>query len=418
MELVLSENFQILNAYRLDAYLGRGGYVSLGKLFKIMPTEVTEEVKKSGLRGRGGAGFPTGQKWGFVPRGVKPVYLVVNADEGEPGTFKDRAIMERDPHRLIEGAIIAAYAIGAHTAYIYIRGEFWRPYKVLEGAIREAYTKGYLGKNILGSGFDLEVHLHRGAGAYICGEETALLNSLEGGRGYPRIRPPFPAVKGLWGAPTIVNNVETIASLPFIISRGASVYARMGTEKSRGTKLISVAGHVSRPGVYEIELGLPLMTFINEYAQGVAGGRALKAVVPGGSSVPPLTLAEAREARLDYESLAGLGTMLGSGGMIVMDETVCMVRALGVLARFYHHESCGQCTPCREGCGWIKKIVDRIEVGLGREGDLELLLDIADNMQAKTICVFADALAMPVRGYVTKFREEFEEHIMRGGCTL
>jgi NADH-quinone oxidoreductase subunit F len=412
MEQVLTQNFKVLNACKLAAYLGREGYKSLHKLFGQTPSQIIEEVKKSGLRGRGGAGFPTGMKWGFISKDSgSPVYLCVNADEGEPGTFKDRALLEKDPHRLIEGIIIAAYAIGAHEAFVYIRGEFYRPYKILETALFEAYANNFLGKNVLGRGFDLDIYIHKGAGAYICGEETSLISSIEGKRGYPKIKPPFPAIKGLFGRPTIVNNVETLAALPFIISNGYGAYAAIGTEKSKGTKLISVSGHVNRPGVYEIPLGLPLITFINEYAGGVWKGKRLKAVIPGGSSVPVLTAVEAKDVLLDYESLASKGTMLGSGGMIVMDENVDMAKALKVLVDFYHHESCGQCTPCREGSGWLKKIMDRIESGRGREGDLDLLIDVADNMMGKTICVFADAMAMPVKSFVTKFRKEFEDKI-------
>jgi NADH-quinone oxidoreductase subunit F len=365
----------------------------------MAPNQAIEEVKASGLKGRGGAGFPTGKKWEFVPKGAGgEVYLCINADESEPGTFKDRMLLERDPHRIIEGAVIAAYAIGAHAAYIYIRGEYYRPYKILETAIAEAYQQSFLGKNILGKGFALDVFIYRGAGAYICGEETALLSSVEGGRGYPRIRPPFPAVKGLFGKPTIVNNVETIANLPFIINGGGRA----------ATKLISIAGHVNKPGVYEIPFGMPLITFINEYAGGVWKGRKLKAVIPGGSSTPVMTAVEVKDAIFDYEGLEKLGTMLGSGGMIVMDETTDMVLALKVLTDFYHDESCGQCSPCREGSGWIKKIMDRLVAGFGTRGDLDMLIDVADGMAGRTICVFADALAMPVKSFVTKFRGEFE----------
>lgn len=415
MDQVLTSNFKIIHADRLSTYLGRDGYKSLHKLFGMMPLEVIEETKKSGLRGRGGAGFSTGMKWGFVPKDAgKPVYLCVNADEGEPGTFKDRALMEKDPHRLIEGIIIAAYGIGAHDAYVYIRGEYVRPYKIFKTAVDEACQNKFLGKDILGRGFDLDIIIHRGAGAYICGEETSLISSLEGLRGYPRIRPPFPAAKGLFGRPTIVNNVETLAALPFIINNGAGAYSSIGTEKSKGTKLISVAGHVNKPGVYEIPFGMPLMMFLNEYAGGIWKGRSLKAIIPGGSSVPVITAVEAGNLLLDYESLASIGTMLGSGGMIVMDDTTDMVLALKVLTDFYYHESCGQCAPCREGSGWIKKIMDRIVSGLGVKGDLEMLISIAENMIGKTICVFADALAMPVQSFVTKFRKEFEEKIGNG----
>lgn len=394
-----------------------GVYVSLAKLFRMKPAEVVAEVKASGLRGRGGAGFSTGTKWGFVPQDTdKPVYLVVNADESEPGTFKDRAIIERDPHLVIEGIVIAAYAIGARTAYVYFRGEYVRPWQRFAAAVEEARAAGFLGKNIKGSGCDIEVVAHRGAGAYICGEETALLTSIEGHRGWPRIRPPFPAVRGLFDSPTVVNNVETISSLPFIIREGAAGYRRMGTEKSPGTKLISVCGHVERPGVYEVELGMPLAGFLAECAGGTLGGRRLKALIPGGSSVPVLTAEEALGSKIDFESLVAAGSMLGSGGMIVIAEPACMVRVLSDIAKFYAHESCGQCTPCREGTGWAKKIVDRIEAGGGRPGDIDLLIDIANGMEGRTICVLADALAMPIRSFVMKFRDEFEAHVRWGRC--
>lgn len=419
MELVLTRNFGEKGAANIENYISLGGYNSLKKLFLMKPGEVTEEVVKSGLRGRGGAGFPTGKKWQFVPKSTdKPVYLCVNADESEPGTFKDRAIIENDPHRIIEGTIIAAYAIGARKAFVYFRGEFAKPHKIFENAVSEAYKKGFLGKNILGRGFDLDVLLHRGAGAYICGEETALLSSIEGDRGYPKIRPPFPAVKGLWGYPTIINNIETIASLPFIIERGSEAYAAIGRGKSRGTKLFSVSGHVTRPGVYEVPLGIPFVEFLHEYAGGVWKGRSLKALIVGGSSVPVLKGEETEDLLLDYESCQEKGTMLGSGGMIVMDDRTCMVWVLARLAKFYHHESCGQCTPCREGSGWIYKILKRILEGRGEKDDIGLLLELADNMMGKTICVLADALAMPVKSFVEKFREEFEEHILTGSCKL
>ncbi len=410
MKKVLTKNFDIPDSHTLKVARANGAYASLDKLFKMKPEDVIEEVKKSGLRGRGGAGFSTGMKWGFIPKNTdKPVYLVVNSDESEPGTFKDRAILEKDPHLLIEGIIIAARAINSRTVYVYFRGEYYRQWERFFGALKEAKDAGLIGN-------DLQIHTHRGAGAYICGEETALLNSIEGWRGWPRIRPPFPAIAGLFGCPTIVNNVETLASLPFIMNEGAAAYAAMGTEKSKGTKLISVCGHVKKPGVYEIELGLPIAKFLVEYAGGTIEERPLKAVIPGGSSVPVLTAAEALGGCLSYEACEKAGTMLGSGGMIVIDESACVVRCLADIAKFYHHESCGQCTPCREGCGWIKKICDRIEAGDGRDGDLELMLSIADNMQGKTICVFADALAMPVKSFVTKFRSDFEEHMRLGRC--
>ncbi len=412
MELVLTKNFDLPESWTIAVYEKTGGYQAVRKTLAMKPAEVIAEVKNSGLRGRGGAGFPAGMKWGFVPQNAgKPTYLCVNADESEPGTFKDRAILERDPHRLIEGAIITAYAIQSHTAYVYIRGEFDLPRRRLEQAIQEAYQKGYLGKNILGSGYDLELYLHRGAGAYICGEETALLSSLEGFRGYPKIKPPFPAVKGLFECPTVVNNVETLAAVPFILEKGAQAYKAVGTEKSPGTKLFSVCGPVKKPGVYEMPLGTPLRLLIREYCGGMQEGKVLKAVVPGGSSVPVLTAQEVEEVNLDYESLQAKGSMLGSGGVIVIDESYCMVRALLNLARFYSHESCGQCSPCREGTGWAYKILQRFEAGEGTAEDIALLQDIGKKMTGATICVLADALAMPIASTIGKFREEFENHI-------
>ncbi|MFO1518132.1 MAG: NADH-quinone oxidoreductase subunit NuoF [bacterium] len=417
MEKVLTQNWGLKDSHTLKVFESTGGYQTLAKLFKMKPDEVTEEVKKSGLRGRGGAGFPTGMKWSFLPKdNPKPRYLCVNADESEPGTFKDRYIMELNPHQLIEGIVICCYAIGAKVAYIYIRGEFTFPFKRLEEAIAEAYKAGYLGKNIKGSGVDVDVHVHRGAGAYICGEETALLESLEGKRGYPRIKPPFPAVVGLFGCPTVINNVETIASLPYILEKGSDAYRKYGTEKSPGTKLFSVSGHVKKPGNYEVPLGYPLKKLIYEDCGGMRNGKALKAVIPGGSSVPVLTRQEAEDVNLDYESLQAKGSMLGSGGVIVIDEGTCMVRSLLNLAHFYSHESCGQCSPCREGTGWSRKVLERLEEGEGTPRDFELLLEIADNMMGKTICVLSDALAMPIQSFMKRFRGEFEEHLKLGKC--
>ncbi|MDO8462089.1 MAG: NADH-quinone oxidoreductase subunit NuoF [Deltaproteobacteria bacterium] len=418
MDRVLTANFDHPDVDKLPVYEGRGGYRSLKKVFSLKPEQVIEEVKSSGLRGRGGAGFGTGMKWGFVPQNSgKPIYLCVNADEGEPGTFKDRELLLRDPHRLIEGVIIASYAIRCHTAYLYLRGEFFEPYQKLEAAIREAYTKGYLGKNILGTGYDLDLHIHRGAGGYICGEETALIESLEGKRGYPRLKPPFPAVQGLFGCPTVVNNVETLSALPYILEKGAASYKKMGTEKSPGTKLFSISGPVQKPGVYEIELGYPLRKFIHEDAGGMLPGKILKAVIPGGSSVPILDASEVEQVNLDYESMNQFGTFLGSGGVIVIDEDFCLVKALKVLAKFYAHESCGQCSPCREGTGWVHKIMTRMEAGKGTPADLDLLLNLADNMTGQTICVLADSIAMPTRSYIKKFRQEFEDHVALQKCS-
>jgi NADH-quinone oxidoreductase subunit F len=390
----------------------------------MTPDEVVEQVKKSGLRGRGGAGFPTGMKWGFLakPEG-KPRYLVCNADESEPGTFKDRYLMSKNPHSLIEGMIVSSYALGANTSYIYVRGEMLYVVQILEKAIKEAYNKGFLGKNILGTGYSLDLYVHPGGGAYICGEETALIESLEGKRGNPRNKPPFPAVYGLYGCPTVVNNVETIAATSWIINNGGEEYAKIGVGRSTGTKLISACGHIKKPGVYEIELNVPVEEFIysDEYCGGIRNGKELKAVVAGGSSVPilpkNLILKTANgEARLmTYESLSDggfiSGTMLGSGGFIVMDEDTCIVKNTLSFAKFYHHESCGQCSPCREGTGWLEKILHRIEHGQGKMHDIDLLVDIAKKIEGKTICPLGEAAAWPIASAIRHFREEFEWHV-------
>ena len=407
-----------------DKYRKAGGYAAVEKAFKMNPDQVTEEVKKSGLRGRGGAGFPTGMKWGFLakPEGV-PRYLVCNADESEPGTFKDRYLMEFIPHLLIEGLIISSYAIGSNRTYIYIRGEFAWIVDILNQAIAEAKNNGWLGKNILGTGFDCEIYVHRGAGAYICGEETSLIESLEGKRGYPRIKPPFPAVRGVWDCPTVVNNVETLAAVVPIINFGAEEYAKIGIGKSTGTKLISACGNIKKPGVYEIEMNISVEEFIfsDEYCGGIAKGRRLKACIPGGSSVPilpaNLLLKTAKgEARMmTYESLADggfqKGSMMGSGGFIVLDEDQCVVRNTLTLARFYRHESCGQCSPCREGTGWMEKILHNIEYGKGKMSDIDLLWDIQSKIEGNTICPLGDAAAWPVAAAIRHFRDEFEWHV-------
>ncbi len=394
---------------KLEKYKERGGYKALEKALQMEPLAVQEEVKSSGLRGRGGAGFPTGMKWSFVPRNTgKATYLLCNADESEPGTFKDRELMIKDPHLLIEGMAIACYALNCHLSYIYIRGEYEFVGNVVQQALDEAYAAGILGPSVLGKDFPLDLYIHYGQGAYICGEETSLIESLEGYRGYPRIKPPFPAVSGFLASPTVVNNVETLMAVPWIIENGSSAYAAMGTEKSKGTKLFSVSGHINKPGVYEVELGYPLMDFINNECGGIRAGHTLKAVIPGGSSVPVLRAEECDGVLLDYESLAKAGTMLGSGGMIVFDETVSMPHALSVIADFYAHESCGQCTPCREGTGWASKILRKIIKGEGKKSDINLLLKIADMMEGKTICPLADADVMPIRSFVTKYRHEFE----------
>ncbi|MDD2804368.1 MAG: NADH-quinone oxidoreductase subunit NuoF [Elusimicrobiales bacterium] len=401
----------------LPGYFAAGGYKPLKKALGLQPADVIEEVKKSGLRGRGGAGFPAGLKWSFIPKDASgPRYLVCNADEGEPGTFKDRELILKNPHALIEGMAIAAYAIGAGTGYIYIRGEFAAEAELLEREIFSARAKGFIGSNILGSGFNFELHVHRGAGAYICGEETALLESLEGFKGQPRLKPPFPAVKGLFASPTVINNVETLAAVPAIIEKGGEWYAAIGTPKSTGTKLFCVSGPVNKPGVYELPLGVTFRDLLEKSCGGLKEGKRLKAVIPGGSSTPVLTAEEAWAVKLDYESLATAGSMLGSGAVIVIDESQCMVKLLQVLARFYHHESCGQCTPCREGCGWIEKLLNRLEGGRGTKKDIDTLVSIAEGMTGRTICPLADAMAMPVLSFVKKFRSEFEAHAAGKYC--
>lgn len=409
MNKILLANIDKPDQKSLAGYRERGGYRALEKALKMEQTALIEEVKASGLRGRGGAGFPTGMKWGFVPRNTgKPTYLLCNADESEPGTFKDRILLEYDPHLLIEGMAIACYALNCHLSYIYMRGEFEFLVGTVQGALDEAYEAGILGPSVMGQDFALDLYLHLGQGAYICGEETSLIESLEGYRGYPRIKPPFPAVQGFLASPTVVNNVETLCALPWILNNGAAAYSAIGTEKSKGTKLFSVSGHVNKPGVYEVDLGYPLLDFIRNEAGGVPGGRKLKAVIPGGSSVPVLTAAECEGVLLDYESLAKAGSMLGSGGMIVFDETVKMPEVLSVIADFYAHESCGQCTPCREGTGWAAKVLRNMVAGNGKKSDINLLLKIADMMEGKTICPLADADVMPIRSFLTKFRSEFE----------
>lgn len=407
-------------------YRQKGGYRAVEKALKTMSSDdVVEEVKKSGLRGRGGAGFPTGMKWSFLakPEGV-PRYLVCNADESEPGTFKDRYLMTHIPHALVEGMIVSSYALGAHTSYIYVRGEMMPQIRILEKAIEEAKAAGFLGNNILGTGYNLEIYVQPGGGAYICGEETALLESLEGKRGNPRIKPPFPAIAGLYGCPTVVNNVESIAAVVPIVNDGGEEYAKIGIERSTGTKLISASGNINNPGVYEIELGVPVEEFIysDEYCGGIANGKRLKALVAGGSSVPILpanliTKTAAGNPRLmTYESLADggfqTGSMMGSGGFIVFDEDQCIVRNTWNFARFYHHESCGQCSPCREGTGWMEKVLHKIEYGHGTMEDIDLLWDIQRKIEGNTICPLGDAAAWPVAAAIRHFRDEFEWHVL------
>jgi NADH-quinone oxidoreductase subunit F len=422
---LLLDKAHIENIRLYDVYRREGGYRSVEKALKTMnAAAVTDEVKKSGLRGRGGAGFPTGMKWSFLakPEGV-PRYLVVNADESEPGTFKDRYLMEFIPHLLIEGMIVSSFALGSNRSYIYIRGEYSWIVDILEQAIAEAKNNGWLGKNILGSGFDCEIYVQRGAGAYICGEETALLESLEGKRGNPRIKPPFPAVRGLWDCPTVVNNVETIAAVVPIINEGGDEYAKIGIGKSTGTKLISACGNINKQGVYEIDMTISVEEFIysDEYCGGIANGRKLKACIPGGSSVPilPANLllktAKGETRMMTYESLAdggfATGSMMGSGGFIVLDDNQCVVKHTYTLARFYRHESCGQCSPCREGTGWMEKILLNIDNGKGKMSDIDLLWDIQRKIEGNTICPLGDAAAWPVAAVIRHFRDEFEWHV-------
>jgi NADH-quinone oxidoreductase subunit F len=418
---LLSKHFGDPDARTLSGWRDRGGYAALQQALGMSPADIVNIVKESGLRGRGGAGFPTGLKWSFMkPGDGKPHYLCCNADESEPGTFKDREIMRWTPHALIEGCALGAYAIGAETAYIYIRGEFTEPLRVMEEAVREAYREGVLGRDSMGSGKRIDVHVHKGAGAYICGEETALMNSLEGRRGNPRIKPPFPAVAGLFGQPTTINNVETLAAVPHILANGAQWYKEMclGNPKSTGTKLFSVCGNIRKPGNYEIVMGFPFKEFLYDLCGGPLPGRKFKAIIPGGSSVPIQTIEEAEATVMDYEGFVAGGSMLGSGGVIVFDDSQCMVKQIARLARFYAHESCAQCTQCREGTAWTTRILERIEAGGGTMEDLDTLLDIADQMTGKTICVLSDSCATPVVSGITKWKHEFEAHIKQKRCPM
>lgn len=410
---ILLKNIHQPGQNTLAGYESRGGYQAIKKALTMDPKKVIEEVIASGLRGRGGAGFPTGKKWTFIPpTNTKPVYLINNADESEPGTFKDRVLMENDPHAVIEGMLIAAWAVKAGWSCNYIRGEYAYPAYRMQQAVDECYAKGYLGDDIFGSGFKHHMVVHRGAGAYICGEETALIESLEGKKGQPRIKPPYyPAVIGVYGCPTIVNNTETLAAVPWIIQNGSAAYAAIGTEKSKGTKLLSCSGHINKPGVYEIELGYPIMDFIENDLGGIRGGKKLKGVIPGGSSFPVMRAADLKGVTIDYESLAAAGSGLGSGGFMVMDETVDMVEAARNVAHFYAHESCGQCTPCREGGHWIEKIFARVSNGQGNPGDVELVESIAEQIAGHTICPFGEALSWPAQGFMRKFPEEFKARI-------
>ena len=416
---ILFSDFDHPNVETIAGFRAIGGYETVAAtLGKVPPGDVIEKVKASGLRGRGGAGFPTGMKWGFVPKdSPKPKYLVVNADESEPGTFKDRELMTRSPHRLVEGVILSAYAIDAHKAFIYVRGEFMFLAPILERAIEESRQAGFLGTNILGSGFDLDVVVHVGAGAYICGEETALLDSLEGKRGQPRVKPPFPAVAGLYQSPTVVNNVETLQCVPFIVANGPEWFRQWGTEKSPGTKVFSVSGPVKKPGNYEIEMGLPLRALLEEHCGGMQDGFQLKAVIPGGSSVPWLK-PDKLDTPLDFESVAGAGSLLGSGGAIVVDDRTCVVDAILNITRFYRHESCGKCTPCREGTFWLETILERIENGKGDEHDIADLKTISEQILGRSLCALGDAAAMPILSVLELFPEEFAHHVREKRCIV
>jgi NADH-quinone oxidoreductase subunit F len=413
---VISKRFGIPNSRKIDVYLAHEGYQALEKALRQMtPDQIIDEVKKSNLRGRGGAGFPAGMKWSFVPKaGGKPKYILANGDESEPGTCKDRPLLEMDPHQLLEGMVIAGKAVDAHLGFIYIRGEYRYVLDIVDAAVSEAYAKGYLGKNILGSGFDFDLVTHTGAGAYECGEESAMMESLEGKRGYPRIRPPFPAVVGLYGCPTVINNVETLSTVPAIIRGGGEWYAGLGTPRNGGTRLYSISGHVNRPGIYELPLGFPLRRLIEEVAGGMKDGKKLKAVIPGGSSCPLLS-ADEIDVAMDYDSVAKIGSMLGSGGTVIFSEDTCMVDLARRIMHFYAHESCGWCIPCREGTAWLRKMLDRFHEGGGSPEDISLISELSQNMLGRTFCPLGDAAALPTISIVKKWRNEFEDHL-QGKC--
>lgn len=419
-ELIVTKNINVPGIDMLAVYRQHGGYKALEKaLNQYQPDEIVEIVKQSGVRGRGGAGFPTGMKWGFLAKNDKPRYLCCNADESEPGTFKDRMLMEKNPHMLVEGVIITSYACRVSTAFIYVRGELALAGRQVERAVQEAYDAGLIGKNILGSNYSLEVIVHRGAGAYICGEESALMESLEGRRGYPRLKPPFPAVIGLYGGPTVINNCETLCTIPAIIENGAEWYASFGTEKSKGTRIFCLSGHVNRPGNYELPLGTPLRTLIydEQYGGGIPGNKNLKAIIPGGSSTFILG-PDKVDTPLDFEAIAAAGSMLGSGGVIVLDEDTCIVGAILRMTEFYRDESCGKCTPCREGTYWMTEILEQLEHGHGREKDVDLLMDICDNISGKSFCPLGDAATSSITSGIRLFREEFEYHVKHGHCMV
>lgn len=420
MTKIVYKNIHQKDSHTLAVYKAGGGYQALEKALGMSGDDIIDEVKRSGIRGRGGAGFPAGLKWSFIPRDdPRPKYLVCNADEGEPGTCKDRDIMRYDPHLLVEGMVIAGVAVQSEQGYIYIRGEFYREAERLQNAIDEAYAAGHLGDNVHGKGVRFHLAVHRGGGAYVCGEETGLIESLEGKKGQPRLKPPFPANIGLYGCPTVVNNVETLASVPAIVANGGAWYGKLGVEKSSGTKVFSVSGHVNKPGNYEVELGISLKVLLEEHAGGVRGGwENLKGVIPGGCSSPILSKEVCETITMDYDALGKAGSMLGSGAVIVIDKSVCIVRAIARLSQFYRHESCGQCSPCREGTGWLSQVMDRLERGKGTEADVDLLLDISSNIQGKTICALGDAAAGPVVGAIRAFREEFVYHVEHGRCMV
>jgi NADH-quinone oxidoreductase subunit F len=418
-ELIVTKNIDIPGIDSLEVYRQYGGYEALAKAFKYQPDELVEMIKQSGVRGRGGAGFPTGMKWSFLAKNDKPRYLCCNSDESEPGTCKDRVIMEKIPHRLVEGVIITSYACRVKTAFIYVRGELALAADQVERAVQEAYEAGLIGSNIMDSGYDLDIIVHRGAGAYICGEESALMESLEGRRGYPRLKPPFPAVIGLYGGPTVINNCETLATIPPIVAGGAEWYASFGTEKSKGTRMFCLSGHVKKPGIYELPLGVSMRTLIydEQYGGGILGDKALKAVVPGGSSTFILG-ADKIDTPMDYESIAAAGSMLGSGGVVVMNEDTCIVGAVLRMTEFYRDESCGKCTPCREGTYWLTEILERLEHGHGREKDIDLLLDICSNISGRSFCPLGDAATSSITSSIKLFREEYEYHITHGHCQV
>jgi NADH-quinone oxidoreductase subunit F len=414
----------IPDLHKIDVYEHHGGYQAFRKALEMKPEDVTEEVKKSGLRGRGGACFPTGLKWTFMPKSreagspktgetTKPKYLCVNGDESEPGTFKDRQIFEFNPHLLIEGTLIAAYAMGVSISYVFIRGEYGKWIRMMEKALAEAYAKRYVGQQILGTSFSTEIVIHKGAGAYICGEESALMNSIEGERGYPRVKPPFPAQYGLWGCPTTINNVETISNVPIIINKGWEWYSKIGAPKHPGPILVGVSGHVSKPGVYEMPTGVPILDIIYQYAGGVPGNKAIKAVIPGGSSTPILRGDQLEGVCMDADSMKAAGSAVGTAGLIVMDEDTDLIAVLTRIAHFYHHESCGQCTPCREGTGWLEKLMKKFERYEARKEDIDLLLDVANNVEGNTICALGDAAAWPIQAMIRRFRDEFEKRVKK-----